>query len=78
MGSSKASRRPRPSHHLGGEPVAGAPATHGLYVCRLRHTREGDAEIQALCAALGTSALRAGRMPKGLHPGKVASGSPIM
>ena len=44
-----------------GEPIAGAPAGHGLYVCRLRHTREGDAEIQALCAALGTSALRSGR-----------------
>lgn len=49
-----------------GEPVCGAPAGHGLYVCRLRHTREGDAEIQALCAALDTSILRSGRVPEGL------------
>ena len=49
-----------------GEPVAGAPASHGLYVCRLRHTREGDAEVQALCAALDTSILRSGRAPEGL------------
>ena len=49
-----------------GEPVAGAPASHGLYVCRLRHTREGDAEVQALCAALDTSVLRSGRSPPGL------------
>ncbi|CAE7906607.1 unnamed protein product [Symbiodinium sp. KB8] len=49
-----------------GEPVAGAPAGHGLYVCRLRHTREGDAEVQALCAALDTSVLRSGRVPEGL------------
>ena len=49
-----------------GEPVAGAPAGHGLFVCRLRHTREGDAEVQALCAALDTSILRSGRSPPGL------------
>ncbi|CAK9097211.1 unnamed protein product [Durusdinium trenchii] len=49
-----------------GEPVAGAPAGHGLYVCRLRHTREGDAEIQALCAALDTSVMRSGRVPEGV------------
>ena len=50
----------------GGEPICGAPASHGLYVCRLRHTREGDAEIQALCAALDTSVLRGGKAPQGL------------
>lgn len=49
-----------------GEPICGAPASHGLYVCRLRHTREGDAEIQALCAALDTSVLRGGKAPQGL------------
>lgn len=49
-----------------GEPTAGGPASHGLYVCRLRHTREGDAEVQALCAALDTSIMRSGRIPQGL------------
>merc|ERR1719221_1855385 len=42
------------------------PDRHRLYVCRLRHPREGDAEIQALCAALGTSVLQVGRAPPGL------------
>jgi len=49
-----------------GVPSDGGPSAHNLIVCRLRHPRDGDAEIQALCAALGTSALRCGRAPKGL------------
>eukprot|EP00929_Paragymnodinium_shiwhaense_P084985 TRINITY_DN45478_c0_g1_i1.p1 TRINITY_DN45478_c0_g1~~TRINITY_DN45478_c0_g1_i1.p1 ORF type:complete len:789 (-),score=159.11 TRINITY_DN45478_c0_g1_i1:203-2539(-) len=50
-----------------GAPIDGGPEPHGLYVCRLRHPREGDAEVQALCAALKTSALRSGRAPPGLR-----------
>eukprot|EP00747_Dinoflagellata_sp_TGD_P022056 gnl/TRDRNA2_/TRDRNA2_128875_c2_seq1.p1 gnl/TRDRNA2_/TRDRNA2_128875_c2~~gnl/TRDRNA2_/TRDRNA2_128875_c2_seq1.p1 ORF type:complete len:317 (-),score=42.75 gnl/TRDRNA2_/TRDRNA2_128875_c2_seq1:57-1007(-) len=50
-----------------GQPTEGShPDLHGLHVCRLRHPREGDAEVQALCAALGTSVLRGGRCPPGL------------
>jgi len=49
-----------------GEPKHGGPEEHGLVVVRLRHPREGDAEIQALCAALGTSVLRNGRAPAGM------------
>eukprot|EP00928_Gymnodinium_smaydae_P033829 TRINITY_DN24123_c0_g1_i2.p1 TRINITY_DN24123_c0_g1~~TRINITY_DN24123_c0_g1_i2.p1 ORF type:complete len:613 (+),score=105.86 TRINITY_DN24123_c0_g1_i2:154-1839(+) len=49
-----------------GEPTDGGPEQYGLYVCRLRHPREGDAEVQALCAALRTSALRNGTVPRGL------------
>lgn len=50
-----------------GEPKDGGPDQYGLTVCRLRHPRDGDAEIQALCAALGTTALRGKRTPQGLH-----------
>mmetsp|Transcript_163806 Transcript_163806/g.525348 ORF Transcript_163806/g.525348 Transcript_163806/m.525348 type:complete len:1129 (+) Transcript_163806:75-3461(+) len=49
-----------------GEPKHGGPEQHGLTVVRLRHPREGDAEVQALCAALGTSVLRGGRAPPGM------------
>jgi len=48
-----------------GEPVGHGPSFYNLIVCRLRHPREGDAEIQALCAALGTTALSSGKV-KGL------------
>ena len=57
-----------------GLPMAGeGPEAHGLVVCRLRHPREGDAEVQALCAAMSTSVLgrgepgRARRPPVGLQ-----------
>lgn len=49
-----------------GEPKHGSPENVGLTVVRLRHTREGDAEIQALCAALQTSVLRDGNVPSGM------------
>lgn len=50
-----------------GEPTAeGHPDNHHLVVCRLRHPREGDAEVRALCAAMGTSVLKGGRCPPGL------------
>jgi len=51
-----------------GAPQDGGPSQHGLVVCRLRHPRDGDAEVQALCAALGTSLLRRGpgALPNGL------------
>uniref|UniRef100_A0A7S4T011 RNA-editing substrate-binding complex 6 protein domain-containing protein n=1 Tax=Alexandrium monilatum TaxID=311494 RepID=A0A7S4T011_9DINO len=49
-----------------GEPTNGGPDRHGLVVCRLRHPREGDAEIQALCAALCTSAFKSGKAVQGL------------
>eukprot|EP00971_Amphidinium_carterae_P198316 3936129-Amphidinium_carterae.1 len=42
----------------GAPPVGQGPDAHGLTVCRLRHPREGDAEVQALCAALSTSVFR--------------------
>lgn len=54
-----------------GEPVAGkGPEQFGLTVCHLRHPREGDAEISALCSALSTSMLQCGqgrKPPAGLE-----------
>lgn len=49
-----------------GEPTDGGPSKHNLVVCRLRHPREGDAEIQALCAAMNTSIFKRGQLPRGL------------
>lgn len=49
-----------------GEPTDGGPEQYGLVVCRLRHPREGDAEIQALCAALRTSVMRGRAAPPGV------------
>ncbi|CAK0850782.1 unnamed protein product [Prorocentrum cordatum] len=51
-----------------GEPdESGGPDRVGLVTCRLRHSREGDAEVRALCAAMGTSVLRGGCAPCGLR-----------
>eukprot|EP00933_Yihiella_yeosuensis_P024929 TRINITY_DN1932_c0_g2_i1.p1 TRINITY_DN1932_c0_g2~~TRINITY_DN1932_c0_g2_i1.p1 ORF type:complete len:775 (+),score=120.41 TRINITY_DN1932_c0_g2_i1:45-2369(+) len=49
-----------------GEPTGTGPESHGLYCVRLRHTREGDAEVQALSAAMSTSILRGRQTPEGL------------